>query len=177
MSDFSSEDKLVWRRLLLIRRGLLLALLGGLALLLVEIRYEHQAVLGDKWQSWIPIVSLPVILILASMGMFAFRALARKLLIGCFVGLAMVGLLGFWFHSKGKPVQGLIHIAKVDLGEPGHILEQTDDTNPPLLAPLSLVGLGLIGVLASCIGPSSGSIRARTGKDAEGGGGDGGEIK
>jgi hypothetical protein len=30
-------------------------LLGGLGLLMVEIRFEHQAVLAKKWQAWIPL--------------------------------------------------------------------------------------------------------------------------
>jgi hypothetical protein len=43
----------------LIQRLLLFALTGGILLLLVEIRFEHSAVMGEKWQSWIPCIYLP----------------------------------------------------------------------------------------------------------------------
>lgn len=138
-----------WRRVIFLQRAILLALLGGLGLLLVEIRYEHQAVLGEKWQSWIPIIYLLAMLVLMPLGQFHFGRLGGKLLMCCFAGLVIVGTLGFWLHTKGKPVQGVIHIVQVDLKEPGHLLQEAsdEDTHPPLLAPLSLVGLGVIGIL------------------------------
>jgi len=32
------------------------ALLGGMALLLCELRFEHREVLGETWRSWIPLI-------------------------------------------------------------------------------------------------------------------------
>lgn len=145
-----------WRRLALIQSSLLVLLLGGISLLLVEIRFEHQAVLGEKWQSWIPIVYLSSMLLLGTLGMATFRRIGRRLLIGCFIGLAIVGLLGFWFHSKEKPIQKVAEIVTTDLSTPGHLREQSDeDTTPPVLAPLALVGLGAIGVLVCFLLPQS----------------------
>ncbi|MBX9770398.1 MAG: hypothetical protein K2X29_03450, partial [Candidatus Obscuribacterales bacterium] len=58
-----------------------------------------------------------------------------------------------WFHSKNKPIQAVLHVIAIDLEQPGHIKLSNEDeeTNPPLLAPLSLAGLGAIGVLASLL--------------------------
>ena len=44
-------------------RRLAAALLGGLALLLCELRFEHREVLGETWHSWIPLVYAAVTLL------------------------------------------------------------------------------------------------------------------
>lgn len=133
----------------LLQRLLLLTLTGGLLIGLLEIRFQHSAVMGEKWQPWIPVLYLPFMLLLIPVGMTFFRRFGRLLLIGLFSGLIAVGTLGFWFHSKNKPVQAVWHIIATDLEEPGHVKipEGDGQTNPPLFAPSSLAGLGAIGVL------------------------------
>jgi len=37
-------------------RRIAAALLGGVALLLCELRFEHREVLGETWRSWIPLI-------------------------------------------------------------------------------------------------------------------------
>lgn len=140
-------------RLQLIQRLLLLTLTGGFFILLIEIRFQHSVVMGDKWQSWIPVAYLTALLVLVPVGMIFFQRLGRRLLIGLFSGLIVVGILGFWFHSKNKPIQAVWHVIATDLEEPGHIKISNEDeeTNPPLFAPLSLAGLGAIGVLVSLL--------------------------
>lgn len=145
-----------WRRLALVQRGLLVLLLGGIFLLLVEIRSEHSAVMGEKWQSWIPCVYLSVLVVLMPIGIMFVRRFGRNLLIALFSGLIIVGTLGFWFHTKGKPFQKVAEIVATDLSAPGHLKEQSDeDSAPPVLAPLALVGLGSIGVLVCFLGPKN----------------------
>lgn len=146
-----------WRRLALIQRGLFVLLLGGIFLLLVEIRFEHSAVMGEKWQSWIPCVYLPVLVVLMPIGIMFVERFGRHLLIALFSGLIIVGTLGFWFHAKGKPVQKVAEIVARDFSAPGHLKEQSDeDSAPPVLAPLALVGLASIGVLVCFLGPKNG---------------------
>ena len=132
-----------------IQRLLLLALIGGILLLLVEVRFEHSAVMGEKWQSWIPCVYLPALLFLTPLAMVFFLRFGQKLIIVLFSGLMAVGLMGFWFHSKGKPIQKVWHVIATDLEQPGHVKvsEEEEDTTPPVLAPLALMGLGSIGIL------------------------------
>ena len=151
MSESENYDHLFWRRQRLIQLCLLLALLGGIFLLFVEIRFEHSAVMGEKWQAWIPCAYLPALLVLIPIGLIFFRRFGRNLLVVLFACLIVVGTLGFWFHSKGKPVEKVWHVIATDLEQPGHIKDSDDDedTAPPILAPLSLAGLGTIGVLVS----------------------------
>jgi len=37
-----------------------LAALAGMAMLMIEIRWVHRKVLGEKWESWIPLVYVGV---------------------------------------------------------------------------------------------------------------------
>lgn len=140
-------------RLLLIQRLLLLTLTGGLLILLVEIRFQHSVVMGEKWQSWIPIIYLSSLLLLVPIGMTFLRRFGRGLLIVLFAGLTVTGIFGFWFHSKNKPIQAISHVIATDLDQPGHVKAsaEEEETNPPILAPLSLCGLGLIGILATLL--------------------------
>ena len=153
MSDLPNTDHPVWRRLRLMQLCLLLAIMGGLCMLLMDIRYEHRAVLGEKWQAWIPIVYLAVSLVLVPIGILTIRRIGRILLTVMFAGLIAVGALGFWFHAQGKPVARVITFAQTVMREPGH-LDSDDDSLPPILAPLALVGLGAIGILAAWVHPT-----------------------
>lgn len=120
-------------------------ILGGLALLLVEIRYEHQVVLAKKIQSWIPIIYTASMLFVGTTGLFFWELGGRKAIIGGFAVAIIVGLLGFWFHSKGQPIGALNQIFMVISTNPGRIV--LDDRGPPVLAPLSLIGLALLGII------------------------------
>lgn len=141
------------KRLQLLQRLLLLTLTGGFLILLVEIRFQHSVVMGEKWQSWIPVIYLTTLLVLVPIAMVFFRRFGRNLLIVVFSGLTVVGTLGFWFHSKNKPLKAVSHVIATDLEQPGHvkISNEDEETNPPLFAPLSLAGLGAIGVLVSLL--------------------------
>jgi hypothetical protein len=132
----------------LLQKGLLLALLCGILLLLVEIRFEHSTVMGEKWQSWIPVIYLSALVILTPLAMAFLRSFGQILLVVLFSGLIIVGTLGFFFHGKGKPVQQVWHVIATDLEQPGHVkVSDDEETTPPILAPLALAGLGTIGVL------------------------------
>ncbi len=126
-------------------------LLGGISLLLAEIRFEHQAVLADKWQAWIPIAYLSASLLLGTLGLICIRSFGKKLFLVLFSGLAVVGILGFGFHSLGKPIKQLSDVVSVDFSPPGQLKsDDSGDSHPPILAPLALVGLGLLGV-STCL--------------------------
>jgi hypothetical protein len=130
-----------------IQIGQLGLLLGGISLLLVEIRFEHQAVLADKWQAWIPIGYLALALLLGTVALICFRRFGKNLLIVLFSGLAAVGIAGFCFHSLGKPVKQVSEVVSVDFSAPGQLKsDDGEESHPPILAPLALVGLGLLGI-------------------------------
>jgi hypothetical protein len=149
MTDLAEPSSV---RLRSIQRWLLLLLFGGVLILLLEIRYAHQAVLGEAWQSWIPLGYLALMCIVIPFGMIAIDRFGSKLLAIAFAGLLIVGCLGFWFHAKGKLQLRFGTVVTTVLSEPGQLLETEDqDTTAPLLAPLSLAGLGAIGILVSIL--------------------------
>ncbi|MFN8656825.1 MAG: hypothetical protein U0105_10845 [Candidatus Obscuribacterales bacterium] len=120
-------------------------LISGLGLLLVEVRFEHQVVLAKKWQSWIPLIYTTAMLIAGGIALPLWKRGGRIALLFGFAAGVIVGSLGFWFHSKGLPFTALCQVMKVICMTPGKIV--TEDLGPPVLAPLSLIGLGLLGVV------------------------------
>lgn len=123
-------------------------LLAGLALLLVDVRFEHETVLGKKWQAWLPIAYLAVMMVLVPVGLGLWNMGGRVLLQLGFAVAPILGLTGFWLHSKGDPWMAVCKVMEVICMQPGKIPMGVD--GPPVLAPLALVGLGLIGLLTSC---------------------------
>ncbi len=123
------------------------AVLGGVALLLFELRFEHREVLGETWHSWIPLVYAGVTSLAGVVALLRWDAGGRRVLAVLFgVGIA-VGLLGFWFHTGGHVVTGLRDVLaawRVPLGQDGGI---KIGSKPPALAPLAFCGLGTLGVL------------------------------
>lgn len=128
--------------------------LAGLCLLSVEIRFEHQAVLGEKWQAWIPLVYLCAMTILGACSLLRWQSWGRKVLIAGFLAGALVGLAGFWFHCKANPLKAVSMVLHVVSSSPGRVL--VDVEGPPVLAPLALVGLSLLAALI-CVPQKSNS--------------------
>lgn len=127
------------------QRVVILLLLLGLALLLVEVRFEHQAVLGKKWQAWIPIAYSSIMLVAGGFSLI-FWDRGGRLMLKLGFGIApLVGLTGFWLHSKGDPWMAMCMVLKVICMVPGKI--PLDGGGPPVLAPLALAGLGLLGLI------------------------------
>lgn len=122
-------------------------LLGALALLLAEIRFEHRAALGEAWQSWIPVFYSAAMLALGVVGLARWDRGGRWLLLMGFAAAYLVGLLGVWFHSDGHPVSGVLQVFGIWTLRPG-ANGGIQSGSPPVLAPLSFVGLGSMGILA-----------------------------
>ena len=124
------------------------ALLGGAALLLVELRFEHREALGETWHAWIPLGYLTLLLIAGTAALIWFHRGGRRVL-GALFGLAMViGALGLWFHSDGHPAKALGHVADAWLAPPGSDAGLKVGSEPPVLAPGAFVGLGMLGLLS-----------------------------
>ncbi len=127
------------------QRIAVLLLLFGLALLLVEVRFEHQAVLGKRWQAWIPLAYTSIMLIAGGVSL-AIWGRGGLLVLKLGFGITpFVGLTGFWLHSKGDPWMAMCMVLKVVYMVPGKI--PLDGGGPPVLAPLALAGLGLLGLI------------------------------
>ncbi|MBX6312232.1 MAG: hypothetical protein IRY99_04835 [Isosphaeraceae bacterium] len=88
-------------------RLIVLVLLGSFALLLIEIRYLHQSVLGDQKIAWTPIVYSGLMLIIGVAGLIGWHHGGRRVLFWAFALGLLVGPLGFWYHNMGHPLVGL----------------------------------------------------------------------
>ena len=130
------------------------ALLGGMALLLCELRFEHREVLGETWRSWIPLIYTAVTLLGGLVALLRWDGKRRRVLAMLFGAGIAVGLLGFWFHTDGHLVTGLRNILlawRIPLGQDGGIKM---GSQPPALAPLAFCGLGILGLLV-CAAPAA----------------------
>ena len=126
---------------------MVLLLLGGLASLMLDIRWEHRVELGRQWETWIPLVYAGLMLIAGVVGLYKWNSWGRRVLqVGFSLGL-IVGALGVWFHGGKDLVGSVLRVLtawRVPLGTNGGVKV---GSTPPELAPLAFVGLGLIGLL------------------------------
>jgi len=128
------------------------AVLGGAAFLLLELRFEHREVLGETWQSWIPLVYCGLTLALGAAAVIRWRTWGRVVLGALFAVGILVGMAGFWFHTGGHLLTGmgdLLGAWRIPLGQDGGIKM---GSRPPALAPLAFCGLGTLGSLI-CFAP------------------------
>lgn len=129
-------------------------LVGGCALLLCELRFEHREVLGETWHAWIPLVYAAAALLAGALALLRWESGGRRALGVLFALGVLVGLAGFWFHTGGHPLRELravLGIWRFPVGQDGGIKQAS---RPPALAPLAFCGLGTLGVLA-CFTPPS----------------------
>ena len=135
-------------------------------LLLMELRVEHMDEFGDHWQAWIPLAYSAAMIVIGICGLMFWKKAGRKVLFAAFAVSIIVGLLGVWFHEKGKPWNGVIVIAQAwQAPVVKHHQPAGEKTQPvpqpvkndgkkkkkkpkPPLAPLSFAGIGVLGMLA-----------------------------
>jgi hypothetical protein len=143
-----------------LNRILVLALLGGLASLMIDIRWEHRVELARRWETWIPLVYIGLMLVAGIVGLYRWDSWGRRVLQVGFSLCLIVGALGTWFHSQKDPIGNFRRVVTawtVPIGTNGGV--KTGST-PPEMAPLAFIGLGLMGLLACsrrfhCEGDSS----------------------
>jgi len=139
---------------------ILLVLAGGFLTMALEIRYLHREVLQEEWQAILPLIFCPVAALACGLALFNSHA-ARYSCSAVMALGAVVGLYGVLLHSEGKvePFQRLFTasiIAKADEGEEEERehgkAEAEGEDGPPVLAPMSLTGLSIVGLLVALPG-------------------------
>jgi hypothetical protein len=128
------------------------AVLGGAAFLLLELRFEHREVLGEAWQSWIPLIYCGLTLAVGAFAVIRWHTWGRVGLGVLFALGIAVGIAGFWFHTDGHLLGGIRDLFgawRIPLGQNGGI---KIGSRPPALAPLAFCGLGALGSLI-CFAP------------------------
>ncbi len=125
-------------------RGIVLLLAGAFLLLMLDVREEHLEPIKHGYLfPWIPIIYSGIMFICCLATFFRWRRPMRHMLMVLFVVGIGVGLLGFWFHTHGDPLRAIRFAVQAWRSIPLPHYGQ-----PPTLAPLSFVGLGLIGALS-----------------------------
>jgi hypothetical protein len=143
-----------------LNRIIVLLLLGGLASLMLDIRWEHRVELAHQWETWIPLVYVGLMLIAGVVGLYRWNNGGRRALQVGFSLCLIVGVLGVWFHSKGDPVGNFRRVLTAWTLPAGNNGGVKVGSTPPELAPLAFVGLGLLALLAcakrfQCDSPTS----------------------
>ncbi len=166
MQEINIERRNGWS----LNQWIVLFALGGLLGLLLEIRYTHREVLGEHPLSWTPLIYSGLMLIAGILALIWWNKGGRKILFWCFAVGLIVGPLGLWLHTGKKPIQGLSRELSA-WSMPVHGGDESDHAgdnkssgeqssgeqhhhggaalqHPPVLAPLSFFGLGVLGMLA-----------------------------
>ena len=138
-------------------RPLAAALLGGVALLICELRFEHREALGETWRAWIPLGYCAATLLAGSIALLRWRTGGRTALAALFGAGLLVGLLGLWFHTGGHPFNGLREVLSAWALAPGQNGGIKVGSHPPALAPLAFCGLGSLGLLVCRPPPPGGA--------------------
>jgi hypothetical protein len=116
---------------------------------MLEIRFEHREVLAERWETYIPLMYCAGMLVLGGLALYAWERWGRTLLLFGF-GLALaIGALGLWLHSDGHPATSIGRVLRVwtlPPGDNGGVKPQL--SGPPVLAPISFLGVGAIGIVA-----------------------------
>ena len=148
-SDGSTAPSLADRlRTVTLQEQVIAVLLGGAALLLVELRFEHREALGETWHAWLPLGYLALLLVAGTVALLFFHRGGRHVLAALFWLALVIGALGVWFHADGHPVQALRHVMSVWLSPPGSDAGVKVGSQPPVLAPAAFLGLGLLGIVS-----------------------------
>jgi hypothetical protein len=92
--------------------------------------------------AWTPIVFSILMIIASAFGLLFWSRGGRKALFVGFLLAILVGLVGFWFHTKGRLVRSIQHNLNA------WVRKIPDEDKPPALAPLAFVGFGVLGGLA-----------------------------
>ena len=127
---------------------IVLLTIGAYLMLMLELRSEHMNELGKHWQAWIPIVYSGIMVIIGIAGLWLWDKVGRKVLFWAFAVSIIVGLLGVWFHEKGKPWNSIVVVTKAWQAPIIKKGEKEPKRPKPPFAPLSFAGIGVLGMLA-----------------------------
>jgi hypothetical protein len=132
-----------------LNRLIVLLLLGGLLMLMIDIRWEHRVELGRQWETWIPLVYIGLMLMVGILSLYRWERWSQKVLMVGFALGIVGGLLGIWFHGMADPVGNFVRVFaawRIPLGTNGGI--KVSNSGPPMIAPMAFIGIGLMGLLA-----------------------------
>jgi hypothetical protein len=128
-------------------RALAALLVGGAALLALEVRFEHREALGETWHAWIPLTYAVSTAALGGAALLLWERGGRQALLALFSLGLLIGPAGVLFHTGGHPAKAVGQVLSAWTLAPGQSGGIEKD-HPPALAPLAFAGLGALGVVA-----------------------------
>ena len=149
---------------------IVLALIGAFTTLMLELRFEHQAVLSEHTIAWSPIIYSGLMIISSIAALFFWERGGRQILFWGFAVALIVGTVGFWQHNEehfGERIAGVFtvwgesapenHSDEAENREhsaneneehqSGENKQKMENLLPPVFAPLAFAGLGVLGML------------------------------
>ncbi len=125
-------------------RILMIALAGGFAGLMMDIRVEHVEAVHENRIAWVPIFYSAFMAVASTIAFVGWTRRSR-IVISCFFLLAVgVGAIGFYFHNNGNVKKVITNSIRAWVDP-----KMEHSEGPPMVAPLAFVGLGMIGTLAA----------------------------
>lgn len=128
-----------------LNRWIVLMLLGAYVGLLLEIRYDHNHVLRHTKIAWTPIVYSGIMIVAGAISLAYWASWGRVVMLWLFAAGLVVGVLGFFLHNGGNPLEGIGRMLSPWVGQHPDPMDR-----PPVLAPLAFAGLGAVG-WAACL--------------------------
>lgn len=129
-----------------------LLLAGAFTVLAIDIRYEHRNVISYESSGWIPIV-FSIAAAVACLAAAALNGKGKGVLVSILALGPVVAGFGLYFHTREYPgaLAALIRTS-IPGGTQLIAAPKPEDTpgrgDPPLVAPTSMAGMSLIGIVA-----------------------------
>ena len=143
-----ATNPVAWWRERSVNERVVAAVLGGAALLLVEVRFEHREALGETWHAWLPLGYAALLLLGGGAALLGWQRGGRRILAALFALGFVIGALGIWFHSGGHPLTHVMQVLSAWHVPPGQNGGIKVGSQPPTFAPAAFWGLGSIGLIA-----------------------------
>jgi len=143
-------------------KAVIIAVGLGFLTMAIEVRYLHLNAVKESWAANVPTVASIVAMIASFVSLFV-HGRAKKLASVFFAVVAIAGLAGVYFHtelkterftmlfSSSKKESESEQKSEEDKGKEEGRESEDEDSNVPPLAPLAMLGLAVIGLLANSV--------------------------
>jgi thiol:disulfide interchange protein len=127
-----------------LRRALVGFVAAGCLFLLLEVVPSHREVVREKLVAAVPTIVSVLGLLAFAVAFWAWNATTRRIVQVVSVLLLLAGILGVYFHNAERLGVGREHEERETEEH-----ERSEEHHAPPFAPLSLTGMGVLGLMAT----------------------------